>query len=174
LYLAQEGLFMNIRHILTCTALAVSLLGATSARASTPVSVVVSAPGASFSTLDPLSGLGIYDTGVFNIASSAASFLLYVNTSSSTMVDDFSFFSVSGSVSSLLTPNSSYDYDGSTLVYNYSNLSAGDYQVVAKGALGARAEVSYSIAAVPEAGSIALALSGLCVAALMMRRRVAQ
>jgi PEP-CTERM motif len=166
---------MNIRQAFTCTALAASLLGATAAQASTPVSVVVSAPGATFSTLDPAgSGLGIYDTGVFNIASSAASFLLYVNTSSATTVDDFSLFSVVGSASSLLTPNSSYDYDGSTLVYNYSNLSAGNYQVVAKGDFGARAEVSYSIASVPEAGSTALALAGLGVAALMMRRRIAQ
>jgi hypothetical protein len=166
---------MNIRHLLTCTAVAVSALGASQAHASTPVSVVVSAPAATFSTpVATDAALGSYTTGVFSIGSSATGFLVYVNASSSSSLDDFSLFSVLGSGATLLQPNADYDFDGSTLVYNYSNLTSGDYKVVATGALGSKAEVSYSIssvASVPEAGSIALALAGLGVVALMLRRK---
>ncbi len=58
--------------------------------------------------------------------------------------------------------------------FAFSNLAAGNYKLTVSGTVGAAYGVTTAItSAVPESGSVALALAGLGVAGLMLRRRSA-
>lgn len=81
---------------------------------------------------------------------------------------------------SLASPTTSYAHTGMNSDFNFSGLSAGSYDLQLTytvprssvlGSYGATITTSAAVAAVPEAGSMALALAGLGVVGLISRRR---
>jgi MYXO-CTERM domain-containing protein len=93
------------------------------------------------------------------------------------MAIDYSFsgsigsFSVTGPLGAV-APTSSLVNGGSVAALSFGSLSAGAYTLSIGGGVGTGYRLTSAFTpAVPEAGSMALALAGLGVAGLMLRRR---
>jgi hypothetical protein len=159
---------MNIRKILSSAALAVAALGASQGAHATVVSTGTFGPALLPDTF------GGFSTGDFVVSSPLALFALQLTADSSATVVGSSLFKSDGAGGyTAMIDVGTPAYTGSSLTRFYSGLSSGTYLVEAFGTPGALVGVSYSLAAVPEPESYALALAGLGVAGLVMRRRAA-